>query len=57
MTSTLYPVSETGMKAWVTGVAAYASQMKMLFVTNDNIQPVMSGYWEREKGIRLWKPQ
>jgi LmbE family N-acetylglucosaminyl deacetylase len=56
MSSMLYSISETGLQTWKVGIAAYASQVKMLFVTADQIDPIMSEYWAREQGIRLWKP-
>jgi LmbE family N-acetylglucosaminyl deacetylase len=56
MESVLHPVSEKGSMAWQAGIAAYASQIEMLFTVGENLSPVMTEYWSREKGIRLWKP-
>jgi LmbE family N-acetylglucosaminyl deacetylase len=55
MSSTLFPVSKTGLKAWLTGITAYGSQIGMLFNTERKMREIMRGYWDREKGIRLWR--
>jgi LmbE family N-acetylglucosaminyl deacetylase len=57
LSSTLSPVAENSLQAWVAGIEAYNSQIKMLFNTQDNIQPVIRNYWAQENGIRLWRPQ
>lgn len=55
MSSKVYKVSKSGLKAWLTGISAYDSQMEMLFDTEKKMREIMHDYWNREKGIRLWQ--
>lgn len=48
------PVSEAGLKRWQDAIAAYTSQMGMLFQTPEAMRPKMYDYWVNHKGIRLW---
>ncbi len=52
--SQLYPVSETGLEAWLDGVAAYRSQVDSLFKGEGTLSDAIRSYWARESGIRLW---
>ena len=52
-----FPISAAGLQAWQDGIAAYASQTKMLFETHEGMLAVIQGYWEEKKGIRLWQPR
>jgi LmbE family N-acetylglucosaminyl deacetylase len=54
LTADLRPVSPAGLRAWQKGVGAYASQMSMLFDTEREMRRQVRGYWERERGTRLW---
>lgn len=49
----LFPVSASGLEAWQNGVAAYASQMVMLYETVEKMKASLAKYWKREHGIRL----
>jgi LmbE family N-acetylglucosaminyl deacetylase len=55
MTSTFFPVSTPGLKAWLNGISAYSSQIEVLFDSDAKMREVMREYWNREKGIRLWQ--
>jgi LmbE family N-acetylglucosaminyl deacetylase len=52
----LHPVTEQGLQAWMDGIAAYKSQILMLFETEGKMRDVIRGYWENGRGIRLWQP-
>ena len=49
-----YPVSGEGLRAWRAGIAAYRSQISMLFKTPRRMRVAISRYWESRHGIRLW---
>jgi LmbE family N-acetylglucosaminyl deacetylase len=51
---TSYPVSEEGLKAWQNGIAAYATQIPMLFRTMPKMREAIRLYWETGAGFRLW---
>ena len=51
---TLHPISEKGLEVWQSGIAAYASQILMLFETGEKMQEAIRLYWEDQRGIRLW---
>jgi len=48
-------VSSAGLSAWQRGIAAYASQLSMLFETPKNMRARIADYGQ--KGLRLWKPK
>jgi LmbE family N-acetylglucosaminyl deacetylase len=52
--SQLYQVSETGLYAWLEGVAAYRSQVASLFKGEGTLYDAIRSYWAKECGIRLW---
>ncbi len=52
--SQLYQVSETGLEAWLNGVAAYRSQVDSLFKGMGTLADALRSYWAGECGIRLW---
>ena len=52
--SQLYLVSETGLDAWLEGVAAYRSQVDSLFKGDGTLDTAIRSYWAGEGGIRLW---
>jgi LmbE family N-acetylglucosaminyl deacetylase len=49
-----FRVSETGLEAWLDGVAAYRSQVDSLFKGEGTLDDAISSYWGGERGIRLW---
>ncbi|MCX6100201.1 MAG: PIG-L family deacetylase, partial [Candidatus Bipolaricaulota bacterium] len=51
---TLYPISEKGLASWQSGVAAYATQIPLLFETEEKMQEAIRVYWENQRGIRMW---
>jgi LmbE family N-acetylglucosaminyl deacetylase len=53
--SQLYPVSETGLDAWLRGVAAYRSQVPSLFYGEGTLEDAIRSYWAGQGGIRLWQ--
>jgi LmbE family N-acetylglucosaminyl deacetylase len=52
---TLFRISETGLGVWQSGIAAYATQILMLFETGEKMQEAIRVYWEDRHGIRLWR--
>ena len=46
-------VSSAGLAAWVDGIAAYASQLTMLFETPELLKEKIEGYGRQ--GLRLWR--
>jgi LmbE family N-acetylglucosaminyl deacetylase len=50
----LLPVSEKGLAAWLDGVAAYKSQMVMLFETEEKMREAICTYCLDRNGVRLW---
>lgn len=50
----LYPISESGVDAWLAGVAAYKSQVDSLFKGTGTLFEAIRSHWARESGIRLW---
>jgi LmbE family N-acetylglucosaminyl deacetylase len=55
MHHTGYPVSEEGLKAWQKGIAAYQTQIKMLFSTSTKMRSAIRKYWETQAEFRLWR--
>ena len=55
MTAELYPVSDSGLRAWQDGIAAYASQISMLFTNNAIMHREIQAYRDAQGGIQLWK--
>jgi LmbE family N-acetylglucosaminyl deacetylase len=51
---TLFPISEKGLEAWQNGIAAYATQILMLFETGEKMQAAIRDYWVNQRGIMLW---
>ncbi len=52
MKAVTHPVSEFGLRAWQDGIAAYASQISMLFKTEEKMREAIRAYGQA--GIRLW---
>jgi LmbE family N-acetylglucosaminyl deacetylase len=52
--SQFYQVSERGLAAWLTSVAAYRSQVDSLFKGVGTLSDAIRSYWAGECGIRLW---
>jgi len=50
----LFPVTKQGLGHWVKGIAAYRSQIRMLFNDEEKMKVGISLYWEDRQGIRLW---
>jgi LmbE family N-acetylglucosaminyl deacetylase len=55
MQAEVRPVSEAGLRAWQEGIAAYASQIGMLFENPEKMQEMIQSYWQSSAGIRLWR--
>jgi LmbE family N-acetylglucosaminyl deacetylase len=54
MKKTIYSISENGLGVWQSGIAAYASQILVLFETGEKMQEAIRLYWENQRGVRLW---
>ncbi len=54
MKETVQTVSEAGLKSWQDAIAAYSSQMGMLFESPDVMRAKIRQYWSENNGIRLW---
>jgi LmbE family N-acetylglucosaminyl deacetylase len=52
---TLYPISDKGLGVWQSGIAAYATQILMLFETGEKMQQAIRNYWEDQHAVRLWR--
>ncbi len=55
MHAEVHPVSEAGLCAWQEGIAAYGSQISMLFENMEKMQAMILSYWQSSAGIRLWR--
>lgn len=49
---TIFP---EGLAAWIDSIAAYASQISTFWSSIEEMAQVVSGYWKREGGIRIWE--
>jgi hypothetical protein len=54
MKGTAQPVSEAGLNLWQDAIAAYSSQMSMLFASPEDMRAKIRQYWAENSGIRLW---
>ena len=54
MKGNVQTVSETGLGLWQDAIAAYASQMGMLFESPEAMRAKIHQYWAENKGIHLW---
>jgi LmbE family N-acetylglucosaminyl deacetylase len=55
LTGEIHPVSGEGLQAWTAAIAAYRSQVSMLFKTERRMRQAIANYWQRAHGIRLWR--
>lgn len=55
LSATLYSISNEGLRGWQEGIAAYASQISMLFITKARMQTAIRSYWQKNNGIYLWR--
>jgi LmbE family N-acetylglucosaminyl deacetylase len=53
--ATRYSISDKGLGVWQKGIAAYATQILMLFNTKKRMREVIRLYWESQPGFRLWR--
>jgi len=51
MAAELYPVSEEGLQAWISGSAAYQTQMVMVLETETKLRNALRADWETRHGI------
>jgi len=49
-----YSVTRDGLRAWQSGIAAYASQISGLFPDLDSMRHSIKTYWSEKRGIDLW---
>lgn len=54
MKETVHTVSEAGLESWQDAIAAYTSQMGMLFESPEAMRAKIHQYWAENSGIRLW---
>ena len=57
LSADLHTISRSGLSAWQRGVAAYVSQMGMLFGTEPEMRRQIRGYCQGEGGTRLWSSE
>jgi LmbE family N-acetylglucosaminyl deacetylase len=50
----VHPVAEENLSAWMDGIAAYKSQMVMLFNSDAEMKEAIRQEWESRHGTRLW---
>ncbi len=55
MKAKAHSVSEAGLKAWQEAIAAYASQIAVLFESPELMQEKIQAYWSERRGIRFWE--
>ena len=55
MKEKVYSVSEAGLKSWQEAIAAYKSQMAVLFEGPELMREKILAYWSEHQGIRFWK--
>lgn len=48
-------VSEAGLRSWQEAIAAYASQITVLFESPELMREKMRAYWSEHQGIRFWE--
>ncbi|MDI6769098.1 MAG: PIG-L family deacetylase [Anaerolineales bacterium] len=51
----VHSVSKAGLRAWQAGIAAYASQIGILFENPEKMREMIQSYWQSSAGIRLWR--
>lgn len=51
----VFPVSESGLSAWIEAVEAYASQINSFWGDLDQMRTAIRGFWGSLEGIRLWQ--
>jgi LmbE family N-acetylglucosaminyl deacetylase len=54
MREKLHPISAAGLERWQAAVAAYASQLSMLFESPEKMRAAIAEYCTGQGGIRLW---
>ncbi len=52
--SSLEPVSDAGLAAWLGAIEAYRSQLSTLFDSLESMRERLRAYWSEGRGIRLW---
>ena len=50
-----YSISEAGLKSWQEAIAAYKSQMAVLFESPELMREKILAYWSEHQGIRFWE--
>jgi len=53
--SELYPIPLKALESWQDAIQSYASQISSLFPGLAEMRESISGYYQKELGIRLWK--
>jgi len=57
MKENTHSITEAGLTSWQDAIAAYTSQMEMLFESPEAMRAKIQQYWsENNNGIRLWVP-
>jgi len=54
MKATAYSVSESGLKSWQDAIAAYTSQVGVLFENPEAMRAKIRQYWAEKNGFCLW---
>jgi len=54
LTETIIPIPARSLAAWQKGVAAYASQLRMLFGNEPEMRRQIRAYWATDHSARLW---
>ncbi|MCL4529807.1 MAG: PIG-L family deacetylase [Chloroflexi bacterium] len=55
MKEKVYSISEAGLKSWQEAIAAYKSQMAVLFESPELMREKILAYWSEHQGIRFWE--
>jgi LmbE family N-acetylglucosaminyl deacetylase len=50
-----FPVTNSGLVAWVEAVAAYTSQISSFWFTEEDMEREIRNYCQKNDGVRLWR--
>lgn len=56
LSASSYPITEEEMLVWQDAIAVYASQIEVLFGTEEMMRTGIELYWQVNCGIQLWRP-
>ena len=54
MKTSIFPITETGLKAWIEAALAYKSQLSTLFESSEKMKEQLHSYGSERGGFSLW---